>query len=162
MTVKGLYEGNLLQGVDAKGRVAIPSTFRAVIERNAESPDARIVVVTRHPDLPCLRAYDTSWSQVNFERIDAREQDAEDGTSFARQKERSFGPVDRALFDPSGRFFIHPFMRKKAEIAEWAFFAGAGRTFNIWAPHMLIACGDVDADTREMCEFLLEEKGSRR
>lgn len=162
MTVNGLYEGNALQGVDAKGRVAIPAQFRAVIERNADSPDARIVVVTRHPDLPCLRAYDTSWSQVNFARIDEREQAAENAAEYVRQKERSFGAVDRALFDPSGRFFIHPFMKKKAEIAELAFFAGAGRTFNIWAPHILIACTDVDEDTREMCEFMMEEKGSRR
>ncbi len=158
----GLYEGNALQGVDAKGRVAIPAQFRTVIERNAEGADARTIVVTRHPDLPCLRAYDTSWSHEHFQRIDERELAAADATVFARQKERSFGAVDRALFDPSGRFFIHPFMKKKAGIAEWAFFAGAGRTFNIWAPQVLLGCADADEDIREMCEFMLDDKAARR
>jgi MraZ protein len=157
----GLYEGNALQGVDAKGRVAIPAQFRSVIERNAEGPDARTIVVGKHPDLPCLRAYDTSWSQLNHERIDGREVAAEDASEFQRQKERSFGNVDRAVFDPAGRFVLHGLLKRKAKIDDLAFFTGAGRTFNIWSPTVLLASADADEETREWCEYYLELRGAK-
>lgn len=157
----GLYVSNALQGVDAKGRVALPSRFRQVAERNADKDDARLLTVGRHPELPCLMAYDASWNFENYDLIDSRARTAEDAASFNRLKERWFGSVDEATFDASGRFFLHPLQRKRAEIAEFAFFAGAGRTFNIWAPHVLLSCSDADEDTRDMCAYYMETKGAK-
>lgn len=161
LTNGGLYEGNALQGVDAKGRVAIPAQFRSVIERNAEGPDSRIIVVGRHPALPCLRAYDTSFSQLNHSRIDSRELEGDDAVvaEMQRRKEQTFGTVDRATFDPAGRFVLHGLLKRKAGIDGLAFFTGAGRTFNIWSPKVLLATPEADADTREWCEYYLEERG---
>ena len=158
----GLYQGNALQGVDAKGRVAIPARFRDVIVRNAEAADASTIIVTKHPDLPCLRAYDASWSYLNHERIDDREVAAEDAAPFQRQKERSFGAVDTPVFDSAGRFFLHGLLKRKAAITDLAFFYGAGRTFNIWSPETLLkTVGDDEADAREWCEYLLETRGAK-
>ncbi|WP_326524773.1 division/cell wall cluster transcriptional repressor MraZ [Sphingomonas sp.] len=160
MANSGLYQGNALQGVDAKGRVAIPARFRDVIQRNAEGPDASTLIVTRHPDLPCLRAYDASWSHLRHERIDDREVDAEDGKPYERQKERDFGAVDTPTFDSAGRFFLHGLLKRRAKIADLAFFIGAGRTFNIWSPELLLS-SDADAEAREWCEYLMETRGAK-
>ena len=157
----GLYQGNALQGVDAKGRVAIPARFRDVIVRNADAADASTIIVTRHPDLPCLRAYDASWSYLNHDRIDDREVVAEDGAPY-RQQKRAFGAVDPATFDSAGRFFLHGMLKKKAGITDLAFFYGAARTFEIWSPEMLLKTDGADeADAREWCEYLLETRGAK-
>ena len=153
-----LFEGCAVQGVDPKGRVAVPADFRSAIERIAAD---RIIVVSRHPDLPCLRGYDTNWSKTRFARLDGREAAAEDGRPMAREKERAFGPVDRATFDASGRFVLSGYFKAKAQIRDWAFFVGAGRSFNIWAPELLATCPDVDDDTRDMCAWLMSERKAR-
>ena len=161
MAINGLYQGNALQGVDAKGRVAIPARFRDVIVRNAEAVDASTIIVTKHPDLPCLRAYDASWSYLNHDRIDDREVAADDAAPYQQQK-RSFGAVDPATFDSAGRFFLHGLLKKKAGITDLAFFYGAARTFEIWSPEKLLATdGDDTADAREWCEYHLEMRGAK-
>lgn len=156
-----LYEGSALQGVDAKGRVAIPADFRASFERNSE---ARVIVVGVHPDKPCLRAYDLTWSKVNFARIqeDMRSPDA-DVRELAREREAAFADVERAPFDPSGRFVLPDFFREEAKILlnGWAFFAGDGPTFNIWSPEVLMATDGVSAVTRRRCAHLMANRKVR-
>jgi MraZ protein len=157
--VRELFEGFALQAVDEdKGRVAIPADLRAAIERNS---DVRTVVIGRHPFDPCLSVHDLSWSQEKFSRIDDPSQSAFDagGDGAARAKRRAFGAVERAPFDASGRFILPPFFRAKAEIKKWAFFNGAGETFDIWAPEVLLATtGPENEEIREICEFLLQQK----
>jgi MraZ protein len=145
--------------VDEKGRVAIPADLRAAVERNS---DIRSIVVGRHPFDPCLTVHDQSWSQEKFTRIDNPAQSPFDGTGDggARAKRRAFGAVERAPFDASGRFVLPPFFRAKAGIGKWAFFNGAGETFDVWAPEELLKTRDQDMqEIREVCEFLLQQKG---
>ncbi|WP_239987344.1 division/cell wall cluster transcriptional repressor MraZ [Sphingosinithalassobacter portus] len=154
---RDLYEGFALQAVDEKGRVAIPADLRSAAERNS---DVRQVVVGVHPFDPCLSVHDLGWSQTKYARVDREESPFEGDGSTVRAKRRAFGAVERAQFDASGRFVIPPFFRKKAKIARLAFFNGAGETFDIWAPEVLMADTDpANADIREICEFLLEQKG---
>lgn len=161
MTDFELYEGSALQGVDLKGRVAIPADFRSSIEKNS---DARIIVVGIHPDLPCLRAYDVTWSKINFARIQEgmRSQDA-DVRALARERQAAFADVERAPFDPSGRFIIPDFFRQEAQIEGpgWAFFAGDGQTFDIWSPAVLMAADGVSAITRRRCAHLMAGRRAR-
>ena len=162
MTDFELYEGSALQGVDAKGRVAIPADFRATFEKNS---DARIIVVGVHPDLPCLRAYDLTWSKVNFQRLDEdiRSPDA-DVRALAQERHAAFSDVDKAPFDPSGRFILDEFFRSEAgiEAGGWAFFTGDARTFNIWNPETLIATTEgVSAVTRRRCAHLMANRKAR-
>ncbi len=160
MTDTELYEGSALQGVDAKGRVAIPADFRASIERNSE---ARVIVIGVHPELPCLRGYDLTWSKVNFARIqdDMRSPDA-DVRALARERQAAFADVERAPFDPSGRFILPDFFRDEAKIdAGWAFFAGDGPTFNIWSPEVLMAADGVGPVTRRRCAHLMAGRRAR-
>ena len=153
-----LYEGIALQSVDEKGRAAIPADLRAAVERNS---DVRQIVVGRHPFDPCLSVHDLSWSVEKFNRIDNPTESPYEGDGgAARAKRRAFGAVERAPFDASGRFVIPPFFRAKAEIGKWAFFNGSGETFDIWSPAVLLATSGTDnEEIREVCEFLLQQKG---
>ena len=152
-----LYEGFALQGVDEKGRVAIPADLRAAVERNS---DVRSIVVGRHPFDPCLSVHDLSWSLEKFNRIDSEASPFQGDGGESRVKRRAFGVVERAPFDASGRFVIPPFFRQKAQIGRWAFFNGSGETFDIWSPAVLLKTNGADnEEIREVCEFLLSQKG---
>lgn len=158
MADRELFEGFALQAVDQKGRVAIPADLRAAAERNS---DIRQIVVGLHPEDPCLSAHDLSWSKEKYDRIDRKEQLAEErgGEADTRAKRRAFGLVEKAPFDDSGRFVIPPFFRMKAGIQKWAFFNGAGETFDIWAPESLLKDEKADPGLREICEYLCQSKG---
>lgn len=158
MADRELFEGFALQAVDQKGRVAIPADLRAAAERNS---DIRQIVVGLHPEDPCLSAHDLSWSKEKYDRIDRKEQLAEErgGEADTRAKRRAFGLVEKAPFDDSGRFVIPPFFRMKAGIQKWAFFNGAGETFDIWAPEALLKDEKADPGLREICEYLCQSKG---
>ena len=158
MANRELFEGFALQAVDQKGRVAIPADLRAAAERNSE---IRQIVVGAHPFDPCLSAHDLSWSKEKYDRIDRKEQQADDRGEQpdTAAKRRAFGLVEKAPFDDSGRFVIPPFFRKKAGIGSWALFYGSGETFDIWAPEALMKAPGVDPALREICEYLCEAKG---
>lgn len=160
LSARELFEGFALQAVDEKGRVAIPADLRAAVERNS---DARAIVVGRHPFDPCLSVHDLNWSQEKFSRLDDPAQspfDKSAGNDASRAKRRAFGAVERAPFDASGRFVLPPFFRAKAGIGKWAFFNGAGETFDIWAPEVLMQSEEADnAEIREVCEFLCQSRG---
>jgi MraZ protein len=154
-----LYEGFALQGVDEKGRVAIPADLRAAVERNS---DVRSIVVGRHPFDPCLSVHDLSWSVEKFNRIDTEASPFGGDGGESRVKRRAFGVVERAPFDASGRFVIPPFFRQKSQIGRWAFFTGSGETFDIWSPEVLMKTQGADfEEIRELCEFCLQQKGAK-
>ncbi|WP_404333787.1 division/cell wall cluster transcriptional repressor MraZ [Sphingomonas sp. MMS12-HWE2-04] len=158
MAEREIFQGFALQAVDPKGRVAIPADLRVAAERNSEE---RQVVVGLHPVDGCLSAHDVAWSKEKYERIDRREQQAADRGEDAdgRAKRRAFGQVEKAPFDDSGRFVIPPFFKMKAGIQKWAFFNGAGETFDIWAPEVLLKDESADPGLREICEYLCQAKG---
>ncbi len=154
-----LFEGFALQAVDQKGRVAIPADLRAAAERNS---DVRQIVVGVHAEDSCLSAHDTGWSQKKYDRIDKLDQQALDRGEqpSAAPKRRAFGMVEKAPYDDSGRFVLPPFFRAKAKIQKWAFFVGSGDTFDIWAPDVLLADEKADPELKEICAFLMQQKGA--
>ncbi|HWK36431.1 division/cell wall cluster transcriptional repressor MraZ [Sphingomonas sp.] len=158
MIETGLYEGAGLQSVDPKGRVAIPADFRSTIDRNSA---AKIIVVGFHPTLPCLRAYDTAWSHSEEARFRKMADDGVDLRQIERERESVFGDVERSAFDPSGRFVLPEFFRDDARIADWAFFVGAGPTFNIWAPQVLLATEEASPRLRNRCAHMMANRKAR-
>lgn len=158
MAEREIFQGFALQAVDPKGRVAIPADLRVAAERNSEE---RQIVVGLHPHDGCLSAHDVAWSKLKYERIDRRQQQAEERgeEADATAKRRAFGRVEKAPFDESGRFVIPAFFRMKAGIQKWAFFNGSGETFEVWAPERLLADDNADPELREICEFLCQQKG---
>ena len=155
MTETGLYIGSALQGVDRKGRVAIPADFRATIEKNSAT---RTVMVAFHPTLPCLRGFDSQWAanaEADFRR---RLLAGADAQAIAAEREAAFGEVEQAPFDPSGRFILPDFFRGEAEIDDRAFFIGGGPTFNIWAPALLMTHASIPDRVRRRCAHLMAGK----
>ena len=158
MNEAGLYEGAGLQAVDPKGRVAIPADFRSTIDRNSA---AKIIVVGFHPTLPCLRAYDTAWSFAEEQRIRKMADDGIDLREIEREREAIFGDVERSGFDPSGRFILPEFFKDEVRITDWAFFVGAGPTFNIWAPEVLLASEEASQRLRSRCAHMMANRKTR-
>jgi MraZ protein len=156
VTDTGLYIGGALQGVDRKGRVAIPVGFRTAIERNSAE---RIILVAYHPKLPCLRAFDSKWAADAEEDFRRRLHEGADSSAVDAEREAIFGEVDHAPFDPSGRFSLDQFARDEVHIKDRAFFQGAGPTFNIWAPEVLIEHPGVNDRVRRKCASLMAGKG---
>lgn len=154
----GLYEGSALQGVDPKGRVAIPADFRSVIERNSA---ASKVVIAFHPKLLCLRAYDTRWSLDAEARLKRLALEGMDPAEIDAERESIFGEVERPAFDPSGRFVLPEFFKDEVKIAGWALFQGAGPTFNIWAPEVFMECPDISDRARRRCAHLMATRKAR-
>ena len=82
----------------------------------------------------------------------------------ALKRNADFSDVDRAPFDPSGRFVIDEFFLREGKLDNpgWAFFAGDARTFNIWNPDVLLATEDgVSAVTRRRCAHLMATRKVR-
>ncbi len=154
MSDRELYLSYGLQAVDAKGRVAVPARLRSVLEKNAEP---RELLVKRHARHACLSAFDTAWPKLLYAR-NPQGSDEDVATDY-NVAGKAFGNLESAPFDSAGRFVLPSFYRRRAKIDKWAFFHGRGDTFNIWDPFTLIADLDIDADTRELCEYLMEDKG---
>ena len=161
MSYRELFQGYAISGIDAKGRVAIPAALRGTIDANG---DGRIVTIALHEASPCLIGYDQGWAQ--FLREELRSDEASQraaGGSFDRHnaKRRAFGPVEKVPYDTSGRFVFPGFLSHKAKLTDTAFFYGTGDTFEIWSPQVLLATPDVDGEMKEICEWLLIQRGAK-
>jgi MraZ protein len=155
-----LYKGHVLNAIDAKGRVAIPASLRSAIERNAEG---RLFTIALHAQDPCLSGYDRGWSNLlhdRLEREEIRERDAGRAFDFHNTNRRAFGTTEELPYDSSGRFILPAFYRKKAQLDDLALFIGAGNTFEIWNPRLLLDTPAIDDATKEVAAFLLDERGA--
>jgi MraZ protein len=156
-----LYKGHVLNAIDAKGRVAIPASLRAAMERNAG--EGRTLTLSVHSQDPCLAGYDRGWSNLLYDRLEReeiRERDAGRTFDYHNSNRRAFGVVDEVPYDSSGRFILPPFFRVKARLDDLALFVGTGNTFEIWNPRLILETLSVDEATREMAAFLLSERGA--
>lgn len=143
------FLSNFTNKVDAKGRVSIPSDFRAVI---ASDPASRVYVGRSFTD----RALDG----YTHERI--TELAATIGTLRAYNKEkvsfaRSILGEARAFgVDAEGRIVLPEAMRDFAGIKDQATFVGIGPSFQIWEPDAFHAsqseCMAIAADNRDLLD----------
>lgn len=161
------FNGFAMTAVDGKGRVAIPASMRAVIERNVEADggDPRTVVISLHPKDPCLIAYDTAWLKRSHERLERREEarELEDAELDYNAKRRVLALTESAGFDSSGRFVLPDFYAMKSKLLPGtdAVFSGAGNFFEIWNPDVLLAAEGVDPVLKELVEFTRLKRGAK-
>lgn len=167
MSDRGIYQGYGLQGVDDKGRVAIPATIRQVLEaNNPRSPSGEVLrTVSFAPSEThtCLIAYDQGYPAILSAQLAARaEAVVKPGEPIALDAFRiGNGIVDTATFDASGRFVLQGYPRKFARIEGLAMFLSIGPFFEIWNPHILLEERGDDRRVRGLVEFLLEERGAK-
>jgi MraZ protein len=155
-----LFTGHALNAIDAKGRVAIPSGLRQAVEANG---DGRNLIIAKHETDPCLIGYDRGWSELLHARLSRSEDRAADsGRNYDRHNanRRAFGLVEDVPFDASGRFILPPMLRDRAQLTDLALFLGAGDTFEVWNPRVLIESEAMDAEIKEVARWLLSSRGA--
>lgn len=160
MADRAVFKGYALQGIDGKGRVALPAAMRLIVERQGGE---RTLLLSDDDKRGCLRAADPHWSERLYDRLTA---DAERALDAGREIDRediaasAFGRFDEVPFDASGRFILPPFLRDKGALTNLAFFWGAGDTIELWSPAKLLASADADAAKKERCAWLMNERGA--
>lgn len=169
MEIRDFFHGHALNAVDAKGRVSIPASFRAVIDRRArraaltgEPLDEKILMIGRHRDGDRLQAFDSTYSQTLFRQVEERvahlSGDERLAALDAAQAE-AFGGTTEVGFDGAGRMVLSPLLRRRGQIEGLALFWGAGQTFQIWNPHRFRERFAADATQIELVDELLAERG---
>lgn len=159
MALEHLFQGSALNAVDAKGRVSIPAFLRAVIERRGET---KTIVLAKHENFPCLSAYDPAYAALKhskLERLLEKEETNPDAALEYQQRNlMAFGATEEVPYDSSGRILMPPMMRRKGQIDELVLFLGAGETFQIWNPDLLLDDPRIPEDLKDIARYRLEER----
>ena len=160
MALEHLFQGSALNAADAKGRVSVPSFLRSVIERRG---DARTIVLAKHDSFPALSAYDPAYAALmhaKLERLfEKQEGDADAALEYQQRNLIAFGATEEVPYDTSGRIVLPPMMRRKGGIEDLALFLGAGETFQVWNPALLLSEPRIPDDMKDIVRFRLEERG---
>lgn len=115
----------VINKVDLKGRVSLPSDYRAIVkELNSE------IVCYRSLTSPCIEG-------CLEDLLDKLATDMENSLDFfsAEQDDLTnliFGDAKRFPFDSTGRIGLSQKLLEHAQIWEEAVFVGKGRKFQIW------------------------------
>ena len=160
MALEHLFQGSALNSVDAKGRVSVPAFLRSVIERRG---DARTITLAKHQAFPALSAYDPAYAALKhskLERLLEKEETNPDAQlDYEQRNLMAFAATEEVPYDSSGRIVFPPMMRQKGQIDDLALFLGAGETFQIWNPKLLLAEPRIPEDMKDIARFRLEERG---
>jgi MraZ protein len=154
-----LFQGHALNAVDAKGRVSVPASFRALIGKralaNSLDPD-NTLMIGEHSTGACLTALDPVASSEFDSRLRATIEDMEE---LEAKRADAFGSLESVKFDTAGRMQLSPMLRSLGGIEDLAFFVGAGSTFQIWNPLTAMRKLPEGSRNRKPLAFLLNERG---
>ena len=161
MALEHLFQGSALNAVDGKGRVSIPAFLRGVIERRG---GARTIVLAKHESFPCLSAYDPAYAALKHSKLERllekEETDPSAQLDYHQRNLMAFAATEEVPYDSSGRILFPLMMRGKGQIDDLALFLGAGETFQIWNPQLLLADDRIPEDLKDIVRFRLEERGA--
>ena len=159
MDGREIFLGNFLQAIDAKGRVAIPSDLRGIMERN--SPE-KVIVVSIHDTKPCMIGYDRGYARLRYDELKQRQ--AEDRAAGRPIEDEdaafeTFGVAEVLNYDASGRFVMPGFHREEAGIGSWAYFKSNGDHFQIWDPRRLLEESDMKPVAKRQLAYEFRQRG---
>lgn len=122
-----LFMDTVINKVDAKGRVSLPSDYRAIVKELSTE-----IVCYRSLSAPCIEG-------CLEETLDKLANVIEDATDFFSETQDNltnliFGDARRFTFDSTGRIMLSEKLLKHAGITDTAVFVGKGRKFQIWNP----------------------------
>lgn len=122
-----LFMDTITNKVDAKGRVSLPSDYRAIVKELSTE-----IVCYRSLSSPCIEG-------CLEETLDKLAQDIETSTDFFSEAQDNltnliFGDAKRFPFDSTGRIVLTEKLLQHAAIKDSAVFVGKGRKFQIWNP----------------------------
>jgi MraZ protein len=180
LAILDLFRGSALNAIDGKGRVSIPADFRAAIqsryrravaregfdpasvEVEGKSRAGKAVSLVKHPEQPCLIAYDDAYAAQYRDEIERRHADK---TGVERERavhrdQRFFGSSEELAWDVNGRVVMSPRLRKRAGIDGVVYYFARGETFELWNPATFCEVHEAeDPDLADECRELCEEKG---
>jgi len=145
----------MLRGVhtlalDAKGRIAVPSRYRALLQSMAEGA----LVTTIDTEARCLLIYPLPEWEVIQEKISAL-------SSFnkaARRIQRLLvGHATDVEMDASGRVLVPPPLRDYAELDKKVVLLGQGNKFELWSEEQWAQTRDAYLDEAGDAETLTAE-----
>ena len=117
----------IVNKVDAKGRVSLPSDYRAIVKELSTE-----IVCYRSLSAPCIEG-------CLEDTLDKLATDIENSTDFFSETQDNltnliFGDAKRFTFDSTGRIVLTEKLLSHAQITDTAVFVGKGRKFQIWNP----------------------------
>lgn len=122
-----LFMDTITNKVDAKGRVSLPSDYRAIVKELSTE-----IVCYRSLTSPCIEG-------CLEDLLEKLATDMENSLDFFSQTQDDltnliFGDAKRFAFDSTGRIVLTEKLLKHAQITDTAVFVGKGRKFQIWNP----------------------------
>lgn len=122
-----LFMDTITNKVDAKGRVSLPSDYRAIVKELSTE-----IVCYRSLTSPCIEG-------CPEDLLEKLATDMENSLDFFSQTQDDltnliFGDAKRFAFDSTGRIVLTEKLLKHAQITDTAVFVGKGRKFQIWNP----------------------------
>lgn len=122
-----LFLSTYTNKVDKKGRVSVPASYRAKLQKE----DFNGIVV--HPSFTknCLEASGISRLEKLHEQIAQLDPYSEERDAF---ETAILGNAQELAFDGEGRVIFPRHMLEEAGISEQIVFVGKGDTFEIWEP----------------------------
>ncbi len=120
-----LFLDTIINKVDNKGRVSLPSDYRAIVKELSTE-----IVCYRSLTAPCIEG-------CVEELLEKLASEMENSLDFFSQTQDEltnliFGDAKRFTFDSTGRIVLSDKLLKHAEITDTAVFVGKGRKFQIW------------------------------
>ena len=124
--VTAVFRGiNLIQ-LDAKGRLTMPTRYRARIEAIAQHQ----LILTIDPETYCLLLYPLP----EWETIEQKIQVLPSFHKAARRIQRLLiGHATEIELDTNGRFLLPPLLRDYAKLDKQVMLVGQGKKFEIWS-----------------------------
>ena len=122
-----LFMDTITNKVDAKGRVSLPSDYRAIVKELST-------------EIVCYRSLSASCIEGCLEdTLDKLATEIENSTDFFSETQDNltnliFGDAKRFPFDSTGRIVLTDKLLQHAGITDSAVFVGKGRKFQIWNP----------------------------
>ena len=122
-----LFLDTVTNKVDAKGRVSLPSDWRAIV-KDSEAE----IVCYRSLSSPCIEG-------CLEDMLEKLATEMENSLDFFSQTQDNltnliFGDARKFTFDSTGRIVLSEKLLKHAQITDSAVFVGKGRKFQIWNP----------------------------
>ena len=122
-----LFMDTITNKVDAKGRVSLPSDYRAIVKELSTE-----IVCYRSLNAPCIEG-------CLEDTLDKLATEIENSTDFFSETQDNltnliFGDAKRFAFDSTGRIVLTEKLLQHAQITDTAVFVGKGRKFQIWNP----------------------------
>lgn len=122
-----LFMDTITNKVDAKGRVSLPSDYRAIVKELSTE-----IVCYRSLSAPCIEG-------CLEDSLDKLATEIENSTDFFSETQDNltnliFGDAKRFPFDSTGRIILTEKLLQHAGITDSAVFVGKGRKFQIWNP----------------------------